>query len=156
LSGSITQTLEDIVRVLVRELGLKGLCGMDVVIDENGQCHVLEINPRPTATFELHQTQLSLCAAHILACQGTLATLPPGPALLRAHQVWYADRDFIVPHFAWPDWVSDRPRSGRPVRTGEPVCVVHAEATCMNDIQTLLHNRSAVIVKLMGLQQLAA
>jgi len=156
LPGSITQTLEDIVRVLIRELGLQGLCGMDVILDEHGQCQVLEINPRPTATFELHQTQLSLCEAHVLACQGTLSTLPPGPAFLRAHQVWYADRDFIFPHIVWPDWVSDRPRSGRPVRIGEPVCLVHAEAMCMNDIRTLLQNRSAVFKELMGLQQLAA
>jgi predicted ATP-grasp superfamily ATP-dependent carboligase len=156
LHGSTARTLEDIVRVLVRELGLKGLCGMDVLIDENGQCHVLEINPRPTATFELHQTQQSLCGAHVLACQGKLPTLPPGPPFLRAHQVWYADRDFIVPDFVWPDWVSDRPRSGRYIRSGAPVCVVHAEAMCMNDVRTLLNNRFATIMELMGLQQLAA
>jgi predicted ATP-grasp superfamily ATP-dependent carboligase len=156
LPGSTALTLEEIVRVLVRELGLKGLCGMDVLIDEKGQCYVLEVNPRPTATFELHQTRQSLCEAHVLACQGRLPTPSPGPPLLRAHQVWYADRDFIVSDCTWPEWVSDRPRSGRTVRTGEPVCTVHAEANCINDVRKLLQDHSATIMELMGLQQLAA
>lgn len=156
LPGSTVRMLEDIVCVLVSELGLKGLCGMDVLIDEHGQCHVLEINPRPTATFELHQTQQSLCGAHVLACKGRLPDLLPGPPFMRAHQVWYADRNFVMPDFNWPDWISDRPRPGRSIRAGEPVCTVHAEAGSRNDVRNLLQHRSATIMELMRLQQLAA
>ena len=156
LSEATAQTLKDIVCILVRELGLQGLCGMDVIIDENEQCHVLEINPRPPATFELHQKQQNLCEAHILACQGKLPTLTPGPPLLRAHQVCYADRNFIVSDSAWPEWTSDRPRPGRTIRTGAPICAVHAEARSIEDLRMLLHSRFTEIMALMGLHQQAA
>lgn len=156
LSGSITQTLEDIACVLVRELGLKGLCGMDVILDENGQCQVLEVNPRPTATFELHPTAQSLCDAHIQACEGRLISLPQHTGVLRAHQVQYADLDFIMPEINWPNWASDRPHPGRRIRINDPVCMVHAEAVCMHDIRALLQHRSATLMRLMGLQKLAA
>lgn len=156
LPETTTRALEDMVCILVRELGLQGLCGMDVVLDENGQSHVLEINPRPPATFELHQNQQNLYEAHIQACQGQLTTYTTVSPLLRAHQVWYADRDFIVPDTPWPDWISDRPRSGRMLRTGAPICVVHAEAACKNDLRMLLERRYAEIRALLGLRQLAA
>ena len=156
LADAISQALLDVIRVLAREFGLKGLCGMDVIVDEHGECYVLEINPRPTATFELHQTQQSLCEAHVLACQGKLLSLPPRPAFLQAHQVWYADRNFIMPDVAWPKWISDRPYPGRCLKVNDPVCMVHAEAACEHDIKTLLQNRSATLMRLMGLQKLAA
>jgi predicted ATP-grasp superfamily ATP-dependent carboligase len=153
---AVTRALEDMVCILVRGLGLQGLCGMDVILDENDQCHVLEINPRPPATFELHQKQQNLYEAHIQACQGKLTRYTTAPPLLRAHQVWYADRDFIVPDTSWPDWISDRPRSGRTLRTGAPICVVHAEAGCKNDLRMLLECRYAEIRAVLGLRQLAA
>ena len=156
LPVSITRLLEDIVTMLARELGLRGLCGMDVIVDDNGQCFVLEVNPRPTATFELHQTELGLCGPHILACEGRLISLPHHADFLRAHQVQYADREFIMPEIIWPDWASDRPRPGRHIKVNDPVCIVHAQATCMNDIETLLQQRSTILMQRMGLQKLAA
>src|SRR5690606_26806784 len=92
--------LEAITHALVQALKLKGLCGLDVIIDEHGQCYVLEINPRPTATFELHEHNRSLFEAHILACQGKLQSLPRLEQNSRfAHKVIYAKEDFIMPEF---------------------------------------------------------
>ena len=129
---------------------------MDVIVDDNGQCQVLELNPRPTATFELHQTEQSLCEAHIQACEGRLMSLPYHTDVLRAHQVQYAVRDFIMPDITWPDWASDRPHPGRRIRVNDPVCMVHAQAMCRNDIEAVLQHRSAILMQLMGLQKLAA
>ena len=156
LPMAITQSLEVIVNMLVRELGLRGLCGMDVIVDDNAECHVLELNPRPTATFELHQNEQSLCAAHILACEGKLISLPHYRGIARAHQVLYADRDFILPDFIWPDWASDRPCPGRHINVNDPVCMVHAEAVSINDIRAQLQHRAATLMRLMGLHKLAA
>ncbi|MGH8120729.1 MAG: ATP-grasp domain-containing protein [Gammaproteobacteria bacterium] len=156
LPQPVAMMLEEIVCLLARELGLKGLCGMDVILDVAGNCHVLEINPRPTASFELHQTQCSLYEAHVLACNGRLISRTPQTGLLRAHQVLYADRDFILPEFSWPDWTSDRPHHSKFIRLNEPVCTVHAQAECDSDMQSLLHHRSAALMRLMGLQKRAA
>ena len=156
LPKAITQSLELIVNILVKELGLRGLCGMDVIVGDNAECHVLELNPRPTATFELHQTEHSLCAAHILACEGKLPSLPHNPDIARAHQVLYADRDFILPDFTWPDWTSDRPYPGRHIMANDPVCMVHAKVVTVSDVRAQLQHRSATLMRLMGLQKLAA
>lgn len=156
LPDKMTRDLTDITHTLVRELQLKGLCGLDVIMDEQGQCYVLEINPRPTATFELHQAQQSLCEAHILACQGHLAAPVSAPAALRAHQVIYADREFVMPEITWPEWASDRPHPGRLIRVNDPVCTIHATAVTVNDINTLLHNRMAALTRLMRMRKLAA
>ena len=156
LPRSITVMLEDTVRLLVRELGLRGMCGLDVILDDAGQCQVLEINPRPTATFELHQTQHSLCQAHAQACNGRLGSWSPAPELLQAHQVLYADRDFMLPEISWPNWTSDRPYPGRYIHVHDPICTVHVQAECMDDVRTQLQQRSATLMQLMGLQKLAA
>jgi len=156
LSQPVAVMLVDIVRMLARELGLRGLCGMDVILDDAGDCHVLEINPRPTATFELHQRQQSLFDAHVLACNGRLVSWSPHPDMLRAHQILYADRNFILPDFSWPDWASDRPYPGKYIHVNDPVCSVHAQAESIHDVRTLLQHRSATLMRLMGLQKLAA
>ena len=65
--------------MLAATFGLVGLVGVDVVIDEAGELHVIEVNPRPTASMELFEraTGESLAAAHLAAC-GFVP--PPAPA----------------------------------------------------------------------------
>jgi predicted ATP-grasp superfamily ATP-dependent carboligase len=56
--------------LLAGRFGLVGLVGADVVIDAAGRVHVVEINPRPTASMELgERTQgRSFAADHLAAC----------------------------------------------------------------------------------------
>jgi predicted ATP-grasp superfamily ATP-dependent carboligase len=51
-------------------VGCRGLVGVDFVEDETGHCHVLEVNPRPTASMELFERSggASLVADHLEAC----------------------------------------------------------------------------------------
>lgn len=62
--------LERLGDVLVGGFGLLGLVGVDVIVDAAGDLHVIEVNPRPTASMELVEraTGCSLALAHLAAC----------------------------------------------------------------------------------------
>jgi predicted ATP-grasp superfamily ATP-dependent carboligase len=76
--------------MLAIEAGLVGLVGADVVIDARSRLHVIEINPRPTASLELFEraTGEPLAAAH-LAASGFSQPLPHQPPALPARPgIW--------------------------------------------------------------------
>ena len=126
---------------LVRETGLKGLCGMDFIIEPDGRLQVLELNPRWPASAELHaQTALAL---HLAACRGHLPRYPVARAQgARAIALCYARRPFCIPAgLRWSDWVSDRPAAGRRYTVGEPVCTVRATAADESGARALLTRR---------------
>ena len=148
--------LDAITHTLAQALKLKGLCGLDVIIDEYDQIHVLEINPRPTATFELHERDNNLFEAHILACQGEMQTLPEPDSTCFAHKVIYATEDFIVSEFDWPVWTTDRPAAGSVIRKHNPVCTIQAHAIDVQNIHQLLNMRTQALQQLMPMQKLAA
>lgn len=138
IAPAVEQQLHDIVTRLTNHLKLRGLCGIDVVIDDQEQCRLLELNPRPTATFELYEQGNSLLAAHISACQGQMPVLSAA-SIVRGQRVLYSDADLFIPVLTWPDWVTDRPAPEQLVKAGEPVCMVHAQgsdqASVRHDLQ---------------------
>lgn len=135
-------------------LGLKGLNGLDFMFD--GQhCHVLEVNPRPSATLTLYDADYprGLLAAHLDACAGRLPTgdLPPSPP--RAWRVVYAQRDGrIPPGLEWPEWSADRPPPGARFGAGEPLCTVSAEGATGEDAAALSEARRDAILAQCGAQ----
>ena len=164
-SGAITipdlekhsvRSIDRIVTILVKQLGLVGLCGIDIIIDTNGQCNVLEINPRPPATFELHEQKTSLFYAHVMACNGQLIPLPQADIKFRGHEIIFAPVEFSIPVTAWPEWVADRPHTGFRIACGEPICTILAAAGSKDEVRKILDQRKASVLEQLGLQRLAA
>jgi uncharacterized protein len=56
--------------MLGEQFQLVGAVGIDLVVDADGQPWILEVNPRVTASMELHErsTGISIAAAHLEAC----------------------------------------------------------------------------------------
>ena len=134
---------------IVRRCGLCGLCGMDFIVDAEGAVSVLEINPRPTATFDLGIAPASAFSAHWAACGGTpLPTLTPCTAV-RGHLIAYAaDAIRIANSLDWPPWTSDRPRGGETVPAAAPLCSITAEGPSEAAVRELLAARLAAIESL--------
>ena len=162
LPAALERGLPERVDALVRETGLRGLCGLDFFAAPDGSLRLLEINPRPTATCELHERPPGLLRWHILACQGRLPrrmpALPLRPPVV-GQSVCYAGKGFVLPaDWRWPSWTADRPRPGAWIAAGQPVCSLYARAASETRVKSLLAARQARLVmalRLRGLSPLA-
>ena len=89
LPDGLRQTLEHLGAAVAAAFGLTGLFGIDVVVDAAGEVHVLEVNPRPTASMELleRSTGWSVAAAHLAAsgwCAEPRRGVAPGEVWAKA------------------------------------------------------------------------
>ena len=157
----VAPAVEDAVQALVPALGLVGLCGLDFMLDEDGRYSVLEVNPRPTGTFELYEDLgvegPGLFQMHLSACEGrlprTVRVLGRGVA---AQEVLWASETFAIPDdLRWPDWARDRPAGGTLIQAGEPICTLHARAAERKAVDRLLSDRRAKLSAVLGWPQAA-
>ena len=138
--------VKNIVSTITRETGLKGLCGLDYIIDEEeANVLVLEVNPRPPGTFELHEGRQSLFDAHIACFEGGLPESTGqhnNESGFRAYAILYAkEKLFISDKVKWPGWVKDRPTYNNNIEAMFPVCTVYAEENSIDKVKTILFNR---------------
>lgn len=132
---------------LVRATGLIGLNSLDFLI-QGSRYSVLEVNPRPSATMDLHDADhpSGLFHLHLLACQGRLPERMPDSGTVRAHAVVYAAQLLSIPAwFRFPAWCSDLPEAGSHFEQGAPVCMVHASGSSVAEVKRLLAHRQAMI-----------
>lgn len=123
----LVRRLETAVAAVVKEFGLRGLCGLDVIVDGNDYW-ILEVNPRPPASFELHETGSGLVAASIAACHGDMVQPRPGSGWPGKRVVYAREDCMIRPGFSWPAWCADRPLLPAAIPAGAPICTVFAQA----------------------------
>jgi predicted ATP-grasp superfamily ATP-dependent carboligase len=127
---------------LVEATGLRGLCGVDLIQDGD-RWWLIEINPRPGASFELHERGHGLFGVHVGAVRGAAVRFDyPSAAPGCGLKIVYATGSLRVPlSFEWPQWVSDRPWPGALAVPGEPVCTVKASAQNSATARNLLERR---------------
>ncbi|MGH8671851.1 MAG: ATP-grasp domain-containing protein [Burkholderiales bacterium] len=145
LAGQISA----VVSRLVTALGLKGLNGIDFMVEGDSYA-VLEVNPRPTATCDLYDADYhtGLFAAHIAACCGELGDLQPSERTVRAHAIVYTPCAGVVPAaLRWPDWVSDRPHAQTHCPADFPLCTVYAHGAEHGAVRNLLAQRLKTVTQ---------
>ena len=149
LDDAIEQAVDDALSGLVPAFGLRGLGSLDFLAGESGASW-LEINPRPSATLQLHPGAWpgGLVRAHVDAVRGRLPAGPPRRvAGVRGHSTVFALRAGVVdaspaarrdlPH------VHDVPAPGTRFAPGAPICTVSAEGRTVADTLRLLDARAA-------------
>jgi predicted ATP-grasp superfamily ATP-dependent carboligase len=132
---------------LVAETGLIGLNGLDFILRE-GRWSVLELNPRPTATFELYDPDYphGLFDWHLRACRGELPGRAAARRAVRAHAVVHATvATRTGARFDYSDWCRDIPVPGTQFSPSDPVCTVHAAATDADRAVELLRRRYTMV-----------
>ena len=115
---------------MVEETGLVGLNSIDLMVDDDGEFHLLEVNPRPGASLDIFDGEgpQALFAHHVAACEGRLKPGWRKPARASAISVVYAESLLQVPgDISYPAWLADRPAPGAHIEPGAPVCTVMAE-----------------------------
>lgn len=125
-----TQLLH-IAQQITNAVGLRGINSLDAVVEDD-KVHVLEVNPRLTATFDLYQSSqgsaANLFRLHMQACAGDISHWPDFASLAKAHHVAYAAYPLRLPSdMVWPTWVADIPSAGSVIGAGQPVCTILAE-----------------------------
>ena len=146
-------------------LGLAGLIGIDLLVDPSGHVHVIEVNPRPTASMELAERTSgeSLAGVHVAACGGHGPALPTpfqgttiwGKAVLfAAHDIvidatWLASLQraclpLTADEAAWPV-LADIPCISTAIPAGAPLLTVFAAAADHARVLDRLRHRAAAI-----------
>ena len=132
---------------LVKATGLIGLNGLDFMM-AGDTYQVLEVNPRPTATIDLHDEDFpsGLFHLHLQACRGRLPTYLPESNEVRAHAVVYTPQALTTPAwFRFPAWCSDLPEPGTHFSQPGPVCMVHSRGAAVNEVRRVLAQRQRMI-----------
>lgn len=156
--ASVSARIDHWVAGLTATLGLCGLNGLDFIVNAGQPC-CLELNPRPTATVELHEHRLDsggLIALHLQGCAGELPARLPTATLVRGLRVIYSNRELRIPRMDWPDWSADRPAAGTLVGLGEPICSVHGEGRTVLELRQSLARRSRCLRSRLLLREPAA
>lgn len=142
---SLSIAAESLIRrfgnILKWKLGLKGLYGVDFLIDETDSVWITDINPRYPASVELleHITGETLLADHVRCFTdeplGTPLRLPRVGSHFVAKGILYAPSELTiredlydprtVPILGFPE-VADLPMKWTELRRGDPVCTVYA------------------------------
>ncbi len=140
---------------LVRVTGLRGLNGVDFLL-EGADLYALEVNPRPTATFELYDPDYAhgLVDWHVRSFAGPLSGFPDrhaqGRRPARAFSIVYAQQVVRVPQDAdFPGWCRDLPAGGTTIQPGAPVLSVFAEAQSDVLVQPLLQHRQQQVQRML-------
>ena len=133
---------------LVRVTGLRGLAGLDFLLDGDRMTAV-EINPRPTATFELYDDDFPEGLVHWHRASFERAVpefagrLVRRAAVHRALGVVYARAPITVPgQVSFPRWCRDLPCAGSTIAPDCPVLSVFAEGASDGDAERELEARS--------------
>jgi predicted ATP-grasp superfamily ATP-dependent carboligase len=123
--------IERAVNALVQGCGLRGLNGIDFIVQE-GVSWLLEVNPRPPASFELFERLLDVNAfqLHVDSCEGRLPD-PPGKVCGAAwgKGILYAREDLTVGDTrSWSQQgAADIPHPGEQIPSGAPICTLFAQ-----------------------------
>jgi len=153
LGPRLEEALTHALGLLARYAGLRGLCGIDFVLSPSGEWQLIEINPRPTATFDLLARAGDAFRAHLAACRDQ--ALPPIRRRMpyAAQAVLYATTAQGIPNsLDWPLWISDRPQPGSTVPAGAPVCTVRAEGADAAAARRGLARRLAALRSWLGIE----
>ncbi len=142
---------------LAAAFGLRGLFGVDFMLHD-GHLHLLEVNPRYTASMELIEqaTGASVVDLHLDALEGRLPADPvpwrrlassPTCGRFWGKGIVYAERPVVAPDT--DGWLAagwrDIPHRGERICAGAPVCTVFATGTDEADCLAALRAEAAAI-----------
>lgn len=166
-AGARTQ-FEALASTLAAHIGLRGIVGVDAILEPDGRLSVLEVNPRPTASAELVERAegTSILATH-LAAFGYQSPRPPHPGspAVWSKAILFAARptpidDLLLDRLAkcaapWTDAdghpaLADIPRPGQVLRAGTPVLTAFARGDTEPESIAELRRRVAAVMVLTG------
>ena len=157
LSVDVEHNVRRAGNVLKWKLGLRGIFGIDFIVDEDDVPWIIEVNPRYPASAELleHVTGIPLLAEHCRCFDPDLDVVLEEPieapdkhylckAILYSPQRFTLTSELHVPGlvYAIPE-ISDVPVVGTTFQPGDPVCTVYAQGDTIDQAWDVLQRRLA-------------
>lgn len=136
-----------LLQALVPALGLVGINSIDTIWHE-GRLHVIEVNPRLSASMRLYMGQ-PLMQAHLDSCLNKVVPVLQQPKDAASHCIMYARQTIDVSQLSFPDWLEDRPGGGN-ITAGQPVCSIYAKGQTDREVQQALLDKKTRLEKLWG------
>lgn len=129
--------LEQAINKITVEVGLLGLNSIDFIISKNNELQLLEINPRPSASAELIESEPPLFQHHIDACSGDLPYISVKKSTIQSVlHYFYADHDYMIPlNISWPIECHDLPHAGTNIKKGQPICTIITKTNTVKSIK---------------------
>lgn len=171
VTSSVADQVTALGELLVERFHLTGAVGVDAVIDDAGCVWVIEVNPRPTASMELHERASgeSVAAAHLQGCGFPAATAGRAGPVPRdcawAKAVVHAPYESVVSTAlitrwrsmaaAWTEtdggWpaLADIPCPPQTIRRGGPLVTVFAMAADPPAALAAVERRAAALVAML-------
>lgn len=148
VNEAVVHRIKKILDSLVTEYSLKGINSLDF-IEKNDQCHVLEINARPSASLNLYHTDLF--SQHINSCllKGEIKKIIRLKNY-QAYKIVFAETETKIGHqLIWPQWSRDIPHKGVIIKTGMPICSIIAGGKNKRQVERLLLLRQQQLIKIL-------
>lgn len=168
IPAAVHAQFDSLATTLASHAGLRGIVGVDAILESDGRLTVLEVNPRPTASAELveRSTGTSIMATHLAAfghaSPRSSHTGCPGvwsKAILFAARPTPIDTrllDRLAARAApWTGAdghpaLADIPRPGQVLRAGAPVLTIFARGDTEPESTAELDHRIAAVIDLTG------
>jgi len=150
LSEQAREALANLGVVLSQQYDLRGIFGVDLVMDDRGRLWPVEINPRYPASTEIVEQMTGISTLQSMREHRQQRGKRGQPGRQRAYgkALLFARQPSTIPdlYAVLPEHaVADVPETGRVVEAGQPICTVFAaEATHESCEQTLQKRASAV------------
>lgn len=132
---------------LLPDMDLIGINSIDAIW-QAGVLHVIEVNPRLSASMRLY-THLPLIQAHIASCRHQALPAWQPRAMHASHCIMYARQEIDLNQLEFPDWLEDRPRGGN-VAAGQPICSLYAGGHSDSEVLQALQDKKTRLEKLWG------
>ena len=141
VSEKTRDTMAHLGVVLTQRFDMRGVFGIDLIMDFKGRLWPVEVNPRYTASVEIVERNTGVHALN--PNDGSRKGKPPRSSV-QGKAVVYAKIAGVVPdlyELFSADQVADVPEAGKAVRKGAAVCTVfahgHSRDDCFNKLKTM-------------------
>lgn len=146
---AVENTLVELGNQLVKRYDLRGLFGVDTIVDSSNKVRPVEVNPRYTASLEV----LERAGTSPLLMNFLPETFTPPPATQRSRSATLCGKAVLFAHgshrvpdlydFFAPDQIADVPAVDEVITAGHPICTLFADGSTEDDVLARLHESAA-------------
>lgn len=134
----------------LEQFKIKGIVGVDFIVDRSGEAIFIEVNPRIQGSFEVIEDALriNMFDFYFNAWSGEMPAVPAS-IQFAGKNIVTAQKDGRTPNLDGIKFIRDIPQKGAFIDAGEPICTVVATGGSEAEVETLLRKRSNTILNKM-------